>query len=97
MQAQRDETRAIQSNMEGLIRSKSERTRRTLSSSSESDTDLVPNIKPSTPKKLAADISVPKFEAWRASWEDYTKLCNVNSIKLDHQQLLLRSLMSLDM
>ncbi len=97
MQAQREETRAKQRNMEALIGSMSERTRRTSSSSSESDTDPVPNIKPSAPQKLAADISVPKFKAWRASWEDYAKLCNVNSMKLDRQKSLLRSLMSLDM
>ncbi len=48
------------------------------------------------PQKLAADISVPKFKAWRASWEDFAKLCNVNSMKLVRQQSLLWSLMSLD-
>ncbi len=105
MQAQREEARAVrqqlaaqQNNMEALIRGMTEqRARTTSSSSSEPDTDPVSNIKPSAPQKLAADISVPKFKAWRASWEDYAKLCNVNSMKLDRQQSLLRSLMSLDM
>ncbi len=39
--------------------------------------------------KLDADTSVPKFKARRASWEDCTKLFNVNAMKLDRPQCLL--------
>ncbi len=98
MELQRQQMEAQQHNMEALIKSMSEqRDRRDSSSSSESDTEPVSNFKPTAPPKLDADTSVPKFKAWRASWEDYAKLCNVDAMKLDRQQSLLRSLLSLEM
>ncbi len=74
----------------------SKRTRRTSSCSSELDTEPISNFKPTEPPKLNADISVPKFKTWTASWEDYAKLWNVDAMKLDRQKSLLRSLLSLE-
>ncbi len=53
--------------------------------------------KPVAPPKLEPETSVSKFKAWRKAWDDYARMCKLNDLPLEEQQVLLRSCLSLAM
>ena len=52
---------------------------------------------PPPPLKLAPDISLCDFRAWKATWEDYFELSNGPRLTSSHQLALLRTSLSPDM
>ncbi len=54
-------------------------------------------LKLSPPEKLTPETSVAKLKAWRKAWSDYASMCKIEDMKLDEQQALFRSSLSMDM
>ncbi len=54
-------------------------------------------LKLSPPEKLTPETSVAKLKAWRKAWNDYASMCKIEEMKLDEQQALFRSSLSMDM
>ncbi len=54
-------------------------------------------FKLSPPEKLTPETSVAKLKAWRKAWTDYASMCKVDEMKIEEQQALFRSSLSIDM
>ncbi len=60
-------------------------------------TGTASRLKLSPPEKLTPETSVAKLKAWRKAWTDYASMCKIEDMKLDEQQALFRSSLSMDM
>ena len=54
-----------------------------------------PSVTP--PSKLSASISLREFRAWRSSWNDYSRLCQLTTLGREDQLAYLRSCFTEDM
>ncbi len=60
-------------------------------------TNTSSRFKLSPPEKLTPETSVAKLKAWCKAWNDYASMCKIEEMKLEEQQALFRSSLSMDM
>ena len=53
------------------------------------------NLKP--PPPMEPDFTLSKFESWRAVWDDYYRIAQLDKLNLERQTSIFRSFLSLDM